>query len=303
MRVALLLSSWLAGLSALAQLWCAPNAVWTYRYQDWGDGSQVNYLVEHSYVGDTLYEGMAAHRIHHISAGTAFGQEVNAEWNSYEAVMGDVVWTWVTDQFDGEPGWDTLYWFGAAIGDRWWPPGHPETCPPYGMLEVVGSSTEVIDGVPLAVLHLDMIDQEGNLSGMDIRVKERIGAVPREPFILDCGIIIEYYNATFVCYSDDLITTPGSTPCGATLGFDPTVPLVSAIGIHPNPSTSGFTLTGLGSQQATWRILDMQGRVVSKGFHTGENRASIAEQLHPGSYQVDVLTDKGVRYVLPWVKE
>ncbi len=302
-RTAFLLASCTASLSVAAQLWCAPGAVWTYHYQDWGGGPSVDYQVEHRYAGDTLYNGMLAQRIDHVSAGTAFGQTVSGTWTTHEAEADDVVWIWTAGDFGGEPGWDTLYWFGAGIGDRWWPPGHPETCPPYGMLQVMDTSTQVVDGVPLTTLHIDVLSEDGFPSGMPFVVWERIGSVPREPCIFDCNLVIEYFEATFVCYSDDQITTPGDAACGLTLGTTSHAGMTAPIGIYPNPGTAGFTLTGLGGQRATLRVRDMQGRLVQEGVNVNERGVVSTAMLRPGSYLLEIITDGGTRQVLRWMKE
>jgi len=304
MRKTLLLGWLLVALAANAQLWCAPGVVWTYRFQDWGGGSSVDYRTEYRYVGDTLYNGMLAHRVDRTSAGVANGQPGGGGTSpTYEAEADDVVWVWTTGEWGGESGWDTLYWYGAGIGDRWWPPGHPASCPPYGMLQVMDTSTQVIDGLPLATLHMDVLGEDGLPSGMPFVIRERLGSVPRAPFIFDCGLVIDYFDASFVCYSDDQITTPGDAACGLTMGVPVQAEMTAPISICPNPGTTSFTLTGLAGQRGRVRVLDAQGRTVPVGINTVGGREVYAEMLCPGSYLVEVITDRGERTVLRWVKE
>lgn len=302
MRTVLAMTTFAAVLAVSAQQWCPPGAVWTYRYQDWGGGSSVDYRAEYRYTGDTMYNGVLAHRVETTLAGTAYGQPISGAGTEYTANEDGVIWIWSTPWDGGTPGWDTLYWFGAQVGDRWWPPGHPQDCPPHGMLEVVSIGEYTLQGSTLTKWELGEVDAEGNVFP-GITLIERIGMTPRIPHFFMCDGVIEYFFPALICYSDEEIQLPEGEECHLTLSMNGPDRPISMISIHPNPGTTGFEFTGIGDRPATLRLYDMQGRMVLDGITAMDRRPVGTGLLHAGTYLVEVTMADGRRQVLRWTKE
>lgn len=286
-----------AAHALFGQQWCASGAAWTYRFQDWGLGDAVDYRVEYRYDADTVLDGIDAKRIQCTSLGYAFGQPIAGSWTVHEALSDDVVLTWLSGS-----GWDTLYWFGAQIGDRWWPPWHPMTCPPQGMLELLATGDTLISGLTLGTWSLGQVDQDGFVVP-SFTVIERIGMTPRDAFIDDCSLVIEYYQPSFICYSDTDIQWPIGSDCHLTMSTGHGTPEVSSLLAKPNPGTDHFQLAGFGGTTVAISVRDALGRVCfsAGNFSPGERIAT--ESWSPGPYFVSLTDKHGNCSVLRWLKE
>ncbi|MCB9183309.1 MAG: T9SS type A sorting domain-containing protein [Flavobacteriales bacterium] len=285
-----------AAQSLMGQQWCAPGAVWTYRFQEWGGGDAVDYRAEYRYTADTILDGIDARRIQCMSLGHAYGQPIADSWTMHEALSDDVVLTWHAGS-----GWDTLYWFGAQIGDRWWPPLHPMTCPPQGMLEVLDTGDTLIGGLTLGTWSLGQVNEDG-IAVPGITLVERIGMTPREAFIDDCSLIIEYYQPSFICYSDNDIQWPNGSDCQLTLTSSNTNLEAARLLILPNPGTDHLQLSGLGSSSAQVNVRDALGRLCfsTGNYQSGERIRT--ENWAPGSYCITVISATQSR-TLQWLKQ
>jgi hypothetical protein len=121
MRAILSTSAFAAVFHVSAQLWRPPGAVWVYRYDGWG----VDFRDEHRLAGDMVVDGIIAKHVQVTRLGTAQGGvPINAPFSEVTRAEDGVVWIWNNPM--GPAGWDTLYWFGAQVRDRWWPPGHSQ---------------------------------------------------------------------------------------------------------------------------------------------------------------------------------
>lgn len=297
MRTFLLFLSLIAVFVASAQQWCPPGAVWTYHYDGWG----ANYRTEYRYLNDTVIEGRSARKALVTMEGIgSWGSPISTTGYEYTAAEDGVVWSWNTTI--GEAHWDTLYWFGAQVGERWWPIDHPQNCPPHGMIQVVAVGDSIIQGISLATLTVVIIDENSGPISDPWTIIERIGMTPRNPFIDDCNLIIDYYFPHFVCYSDDEIKVPAGGDCFLTLGVSDLSASSVALGLHPNPGTT-FQLTGLGKGPALLRLLDIQGRSVLEGDLATEQISVDTDGLRPGAYLVEVRTADGRYGMLRWLKE
>ena len=297
MRTFLLFLSLVSVFVASAQQWCPPGAVWTYHYDGWG----VDYRSEYRYLSDTVIEGRMAHKSLLTMEGIgSWGSPISNTGFEYTAAEDGVVWSW--NNTIGQVGWDTLYWFGAEVGDRWWPVGHPQNCPPHGMIEVVAVGDSIIQGITLATLSVVIIDENSEPISNPWSIIERIGMTPRDPFIDDCELIIEYYFPHFVCYSDNEIQVPEGGDCFLTLGVSDGASNSMALSIHPNPGST-FQLTGFGERPALLRLLDIQGRTLLNGILATDHMPVDMGDLPPGTYLVEVRTDDGQHRMLRWLKE
>lgn len=72
--------------------------------------------------------------------------------------------------------------------------------------------------------------------------------------------------------------------------------------LHPNPGTTGFTLSGLRQGRAELRLLDMQGRVVLGNRSVQDGELVGTHDLAAGSYVVELRTNEGQVHRLRWVK-
>ncbi len=280
-------------LAGQAQQWCPPGATWVYRFTYF---TNIDYRIEYRYLEDTLIDGVSAHVIQTHAFGSTGGPPINQTARIYERAQDAVIYAG-----SSTGGWDTLYWFGQ-VGERWWPIGHPQTCPPHGMLEIVATGETEVQGITLNTVTVVILDEAGDPMSSPLTITERIGTTPRAPFIDDCNIIIEYFFPSFICYSDDEIQSPEGEACHLTLGSAEHIASRPTLSLHPNPGTS-FQFTGLGPRPARLRLLDMQGRVVREGLAATEHSPVDPGALKPGTYLVEIRLADGQREVIRWVKE
>lgn len=281
-----------------AQSWCAPGAVWTYSYDGWGS----DYRMEYRYTGDTLFEGRMAKKCVWTEDGLWMGGPHHATGVEYTAVAGDAILAWTRNWGTDEYAWDTLAWFGAMPGDRWYPPGEDRSCPPNGMIEVLDTGSVEIGGLVLRRLQVRRLYGDDGDWGNTGYITERIGMTPRYPEVISCDAVIDYFFPHFVCYSDDQVQLPAGVDCSISLGFAGQERNSGPVTTYPNPGTDGFRLSGIGASKAEGRIMDMQGRVlesmsVVEGEHIG------TAHLSGGNYVVEVRTDGVQVHRLRWVKQ
>ncbi len=285
----------LIGFGSQAQSWCPPGATWTYHWDGWG----AEYREEYRYANDTTLGGRVAQKcIVSVQGTTLGGSPISSTYSEYTSNDGGIVWAWGS-WYGGPAAWDTLYWFGAQVGDHWFPPGHPETCPPHGMLEITALGTTVIDGITLQSLTLVTIDQDGNPITNPEQLIQRIGMMPRYPFVFDCNSVIDYYFPHFVCYSDEDIHDPtGSVDCHLTMGIGDLGQTRTGYSMHPNPGTDHLTVQlPAGSHRIT--LLDATGRSLLEQHTTEQQPVVNTSGLSPGIYLLRMDNGPGIR----WVKE
>lgn len=272
-------------LGATAQVWCPPGAVWTYRDESWF----YDIRSEHRYLGDTVIDGLAAKRIQVRRVGHDWNTPVNSTTTEHTALVGNVLLARVG------PVWDTLYWFGVP-GDRWWPIGaQNEACAPYGMLEVADTGRVEMGGLSLATWGIRYMAGGELPSGGGFMITERIGAVPRMPFLVDCEMIVDYATPSLVCYSDNEISTSGNEPCSLTLSA-PEVDMERGRSlIRPNPAEDRLWVEMPHAAPGAWLIVrDMQGRTVLERRMRGTREELDIAHWGSGAYVLEVTNpDKG----------
>lgn len=284
-RTLLLVLLSLSALAGKAQSWCPPGATWTYNA-----GMYLQGYHQLTYVGDTLIGGEQAQVIDQYSA-VQFPLPDPPYWTepqiSYSPVAmitrteDDVVSLWQDNQ------WDTLYWFGASIGDHWYAPHVTDTtCAPF---VVQDTGTTVFDGVPLRWIELESW----------YRVYERIGST--WDIMLFCPNWLIDGPTGMRCYSDDQITfsAPGwNYGCNSMAGIGDAEAARELL-IHPNPGSEHLTLSlPVGSHIIT--LFDAIGCIVLEERVSGERTTISTAHLPAGVYFVRI--DKSLP-TTRWVKQ
>lgn len=220
-----------------------------------------------TYAGDTVVDGHAAQRIvQHGVITHIWGSDTLITTSGPDIVTrtepGIVLW-WLANLQE----WDTLYWFGAAVGDRWSPgwqqgtPQWPGACDQGTYLTVLGTSSTEVDGVALGTLAMGVMHDGGVVEMFTI--VERMGNttgyfIPRPTYCM-----VDECLCSFGCYRDDQITSPSGGPCelpmGVTQNASGQVP-GSWVAV-PMPFTDRFTLHGPAIvRQGEVSLLDITGR-------------------------------------------
>lgn len=276
---------------ASAQFWGIPEARWVYHYSwPWSQG----YTREHVYVGDSLFQGYVAQ---HMVINTTGDWWWPTPEHEFTRIEDDVVYAWGVM---GQP-WDTLYWFGAEQGDRWWPIGHPQSCPPMGMMEVIMTGDTILDGLTLATWKIGVVGPDSVVySGWTMMLIERLGMLPRHGAYDDCASIFENPFFNWVCYSDMDSQIPPGSDCFLTTRIGST--RTSYANLHPNPGTDQFTITGL-SPGTTIRVCDPLGRLIHSDVSTTSAAIIPTSAWEVGTYYITVSHGSGgPSRSLRWVK-
>jgi hypothetical protein len=296
MRTTLIFALLSASQLANAQEWCTPGARWTYEQSDiWAMMQH-----EYTYVLDTFFEGRMAHKVQVHSEGTYIGVPTVSYSTEYTAVENGIIWLWKTTPQNSE--WDTLYWFGGQIGDRWWPISQLAQCPPEGMLQISSFGITMVDGVPLSTVNVQGINEFGEpYPGAVIPIMERIGWITRIINTQSCNLIVEYPNIICTTYEDQSISYSVGFGCPLTV-YTPEVEneKIELI-LHPNPGTT-FQITGLGGRSAQLRVLDLLGRVVLEMNAVRDHDHIDTSSWHLGCFLVELHVADGYKQVLRWVK-
>ncbi|MFZ1332018.1 MAG: T9SS type A sorting domain-containing protein [Flavobacteriales bacterium] len=297
-----LLFSLVVPLIVIAQIWCPPNATWKWNTSSFEREGRT----ERHYVGDTLIDSRTAQRIHvtGFSVNTIGSPDtLFIDQYRFTSIENDVVLLWSI--WNGPPEWDTLYWFGAVPGDRWYAPGDDGECgpTPAGMHQVMDTATVIIDGVSLKELQLSAVDEFGTPFGDLHSLTERIG-LANGSFNLLSGCIPVNATETLHCYTDidiDLVTPEGEFGCSSLVGLNEYSD-ENVILAFPNPGAEQFTIQW---PNETFHsvLMDQAGReVLRKSNASGAIRFDTS-QLAKGAYQVITTNEKGDRSFSRWVKQ
>jgi len=170
MKTLLIMPLLLLAMHTQGQLWCPEGAVWNYNFSVWWDiGCQTR-----TYLGETVVAGFDAQdiRIETITHDYNSGITDTSYRHTYTRVQDSVVYV----LNNGLTSWDTLYWFSAQVGDRWYRPGSTEWCEGYyGMVEVVSIEEQLFGNVPLRVFGLGILDVDGTYDYPLFEMTERLG--------------------------------------------------------------------------------------------------------------------------------
>ncbi|MCB0793746.1 MAG: T9SS type A sorting domain-containing protein [Flavobacteriales bacterium] len=278
-------------ISSFGQAWCPPGATW---HVSTGGLAGSGYT-EYTYTGDTLFEGRTSQKI------TATGYFTDYIINPpttipvndvrYTSLENDVVFLWTN--MSGTWAWDTLYWFGAVPGDKWFPAGADSVCGPEPMdymFLVTDTTTILIDGVPLRQLTVE----PGTF-----QLTERLGS-PRQVFDEFPFCLIVEYGELIRCYSDQDINYQNpnwNDACDVGVGIEGRSGSL-APAVHPTPGHDRFTIqVPTGIQQL--HVFDLTGRSIFAGPVVNGIPVD-ASSWPPGSYLL-CLPEMGTTF--RWVKE
>jgi hypothetical protein len=255
--------------STIGQLWAPEGAIWEYNLS----GSFSQGCETRIYLGDTLFEGRNAQQfsVTHTIMNYVSGLLTTTVSTHYTSVEDNIVyaWTGVGYPWYTEPtewSWDTLYWFGAQIGDRWWPPGlDSSVCGgSWGMQEVVEKDLVEIGGEQLLRLQIAILDENGNVTWPYLQIIERLGP----PTIYRPGVpcVLASSTAALRTYVDDDLLqydSGASNYCDDLTSGQEEPPAFTRMKPYPNPSAGILHIPlDAGSQLQEITFIDPSGRVV-----------------------------------------
>lgn len=291
--------------NTFGQSWCPPGAEWHVTRS----GFMMQGYAHYVYEGDTFIYGRNAQKI--SQSGYEYvtypqPQEYIISGLGYTSLEDDVLLVPISIPFTQTWTWDTLIWFGANIGDRWYSPGDDGTwCgpPPIGMFEVTDTSITIIEGITLRTLRIAGVDSEGNATGPEYIFTERLGLhYSFNDLMAPCFADGPGWG-TIRCYSDNEISYVSpfwNGPCNMGLSVDEHNS--SEVFLHPNPGIDHFTLE-LPPGPHDLLIYDPQGKLVMKVKHPGDRTSIETSTLPSGIYQIIVIDRFGKSNGIRWVKQ
>jgi hypothetical protein len=223
-----------------------------------------------TYIGDTVIGGRTAQR---ILVNTILMHYMTNTLDTTNTVFhtsqdGGVIYAW--DVLSSGT-WDTLYWFTAVPGDRWYPPGADGLCPgqyPLGVLQVVDTGHVVLGGWSLRHVDVAFLDGAGQQSPDSFTIIERLGSPLM--VIAPGGCIVSEAGGSLRTYDDNAFPPYNSgepSTCDQFTGIDGPVSR-PAFDVYPNPAHTMATLTMRFSEDppsgrmATLLVLSAQGSLV-----------------------------------------
>ncbi|MFZ1693619.1 MAG: T9SS type A sorting domain-containing protein [Flavobacteriales bacterium] len=290
----LLLTACILPCVVSAQSWCPPGATWVHDYADYMmNRFGVTRVV---YEDDSLVGGFTAQKLRETNVIAPWGS-TDFQSHTFPPMLtwynDDVVHVW--DAFTGT--FDTLMWFSAEPGDHWSPPHFWDD--PFYRLQVLDTSTVVIDGEPLRQLIVQLGDWDG---------------IPPDTLRERLGFSLSYMNgwswfatdmpwAGLRCYRDAEIsyTRPNVSDCGYTLSIEESIG--ESIGQPvPNPGTDSFTIN-LPPGAWTIDVLDALGRRMLTTRSNSERLDVDATALALGTYLVRISGATGNSITRLWTKQ
>lgn len=297
----LLLGLTIAGI-AHAQVWCPSGAIWEYN----NNSFMVSGCETRQYVGDTVIAGRPTQRIAVTSIQMNWLNNTLDTMNSafYTSQDDGVVYGYdVLNSAD----WDTLYWFDAVPGDRWYPPGADSFCPgqyPLGMLQVTDTGHVLVNGQSLRFVQVAEVDQSGQASGNPYPILERLGAPgmaipPGGCIASDVGLALRtYMDGSFPFYDT------GIADMCIGLGVNEPSALAEPPQVVLLPDQSGHWLEIRTDKpiSSTVVISDVLGKRVVSSSIQGTAVLLETSQLAKGMHVVMVEADGFRALCIPWVK-
>ncbi len=274
-------------LTAFSQSWCPPGAQWVYGL----DVPGIQGYSRFHYDGDTLLHDTTGYRIG-LEEVLVFSPDPTPVVSNYENVAitsyaNDVVTSW--DQLSET--WDTLFWFGAQVGEFWQPPHYQGECGDAERIAVEAVGTEVVDGFTLR--WLDLADGRG-------RIMERAGWYWNMEITPSCLIVEGLMGMR--CYTDNTINyAPPSwgQDCFA-IGMNElgdAQPLL----LYPNPGSDRFALD-LDHGTHVITLYDATGRSVLRTSGSGRTIVD-ASSLANGVHTAVVVGANGTLRSGAWMKQ
>lgn len=291
------------GLACHAQSWCPPGARWVYNSSDPTLGASYNSF---TYAGDTVVDGFTAQRIVQYGVITQIWGSDTLIGTSGPDILtrtepGIVFW-WLANLQE----WDTLYWFGAAVGDRWspgWQQGTqvwPGVCDEGTYLTVLGTGSTEVDGVALGTLAMGVM-HEGGVVDM-FTIVERMGNTTGYFIPRPTTCFVDECLCSFMCYQDDQLLSPSGGPCEIPLGV-PENKKVGSPFVVPNPGNGLFQISWPGHREFELEVRDGLGRIVHRErFVEGGGNVELPH-VKAGVYNLLVTAPDGTRASAKWIKQ
>lgn len=292
MKKILLISFLLCVLfSANAQNWFTNNPVWNndlYNSAGWGYSK---YFIEK----DTLVNGIPCKKIIQDAVmGSIWdtSQYSQSAWYMYEE--NSVVFLFQGPYVNT---FDTLYNFGAAVGDRWDVNACSNDSLPYIKVLDIGYSN--INNANLKWLYVQYHNMAWGDDVSTDTIYDKMGSIYAG--LLLQGLGCQFGNTSFCSYKDDSI---GLYPINAqycdTAFATGVNPLSSAIEIKlfPNPVHDFLVISNVFNQKGKLEIIDALGRIV----HTENSIPSVinVSELEDGMYSIiirDITASKVTHFV------
>lgn len=299
-NIVLLVLGLTANAPLLAQQWCPPGAEWNYNIIGWGSEG----CGTATYLGDTILNGRVAQRIEHQELVHNYftGTTTSSTYSMYTTYDTGVVYLYVWVVLN----WDTMYWFNAPVGARWSPAGYEvdvaQCPPPGGMVEVIGTGMEIVEGIELSFVDVQYLDFFGLPADVPIRIHERIGS--RLMGLPPVGCSIVAWPWVLRTYSDGLGTNydseqvelcPHITGVGNIENIPRPIP-------YPNPGYDHVRFRGLRSV-ADVQFHDAYGRMVLSVFLLEPDQRIDVGMLASGPYVITARTEQGTSKKWNWMKE
>jgi hypothetical protein len=281
-----------------AQLWCPPGAMWTANFANALDG--IEGCETAVYVGDTLYEGRMAQLIavEDIIMDYPSGSLDTTYWNMYTSVSDSIVYQWTDSE-----GWDTLYWFSAVPGDRWYAPGMPpngmDNC---GMLEVSDTAHVMINGHFLRQVMCVYLDPSG-VATMDVFNMTELFGTGSMHFPYGGCVVVEGSWGPHT-YQDDafpLFDNGAGSNCDHFSGIAENQRTMS-VTAWPNPGSDVLHIETNALGKVDLRVRDVTGQAVLEVSGPSGAIELSSVGLLPGLYVVEVISAIGCKTV-KWVKQ
>ncbi len=202
----------------------------------------------------------------------------------YTAYEDGLVYAWGIGSSEA---WDTLYWFTAHPGDRWYPPGTDAICPdqhPLGMLQVVDTGHVMINDQWLRFLDMAYVGEFGQQLD-PFTITERLGA----PWMVipPGGCIVSEAGSTIRTYTDDAMSYDSGDPntCEGLIDQVGQVQAGPAFAVYPNPAGEWVRFTSDALRVAHVSVLDVHGRIVRTSAVSGNGHVDVGA-LAPGYYML-----------------
>ncbi len=285
-----------ACVPAQAQLWCPPGGVWTANLFGLAvDGCE--YAV---YLGDTTYQGRNAQHIavEDIVMNYMSPPQDTVHWDLYTSMQDSMVFQWTDTE-----GWDTLYWFNAVPGNRWYPPGmaiaQSELC---NAVQVIDTTHVVANGHSLRQLSCAFLDQFGNVTSNTFLITERFGTGSMHFPTGACATDEAawgphtYVDDVFPFYDNGSGSNCDHFSGIASLGTE------MILNLYPNPGTDVLLLESGLKGPTEVRVLDTTGRILLNATSANGSLSLGCADLLPGVYLVEVRNRAGQR-TQHWVKQ
>ncbi len=192
----------------------------------------------------------------------------------------EVIYVWS----GSDASWDTLYWFGAAPGDHWYPAHWQDDLEQCGRLLVADTGSTVVDGILLHWLEVN-----------DQLVYERMG--PTWDMFLYCPHLIIDGPMGMRCYSDEEMSFNFTQfDCGTLVGVEAVA--AARTSVYPNPGSVELRMD-LAPGVHVVVLVDGLGREVLRKEVLGPHVAVGMQHLRPGVYNVLVDGSRAER----WMKQ